>query len=131
MSCRFIAAGDVSGVSADGGRARAERWKFSTLTIASHEDARPLMTSSCMPDAARTRYLLDLLSQVPDPRKKRGRRHALAGLLATGIVAVIAGSKSFAAIGQWAGDAGPDVLAALGADRGAADESTYRRAGQR
>jgi predicted transposase YbfD/YdcC len=81
-----------------------------------------------MPDAARTRYLLDLLSQVPDPRKRRGRRHALAGLLAVGIAAVIAGSKSFAAIGQWAGDAGPDVLTALGAARGPADESTYRRA---
>jgi predicted transposase YbfD/YdcC len=81
-----------------------------------------------MPDAARTRYLLDLLAQVPDPRKRRGRRHALAGLLAVGIAAVIAGSKSFAAIGQWAGDAGPDVLAALGAARGPANESTYRRA---
>lgn len=41
---------------------------------------------------------------------------------------MIAGSRSFAAIGQWAGDAGPDVMAALGADRGPADESTYRRA---
>jgi predicted transposase YbfD/YdcC len=81
-----------------------------------------------MPDAARTRYLLDLLAQLPDPRKRRGRRHVLAGLLAVGIAAVIAGSKSFAAIGQWASDAGPDVLAALGADRGPADESTYRRA---
>ena len=50
------------------------------------------------------------------------------GLLAAGIAAVIAGSKSFAAIGQWAGDAGPDVLAALGAERGPAEESTYRRA---
>ena len=45
-----------------------------------------------------------------------------------GIAAVIAGSKSFAAIGQWAGDAGPDVLAGLGAMRGAAEESTFRRA---
>jgi predicted transposase YbfD/YdcC len=98
------------------------------LTIGCHEDSRPLMTSSSMPDAARSRYLLDLLSQVPDPRKKRGRRHALAGLLAAGIAAVIAGSRSFAAIGQWAADAGPDVLAALGADRGPANESTYRRA---
>src|SRR4029077_20496686 len=37
-------------------------------------------------------------------------------------------SRSFAAIGQWAGDAGPDVLAVLGAERGPAEESTYRRA---
>jgi predicted transposase YbfD/YdcC len=65
--------------------------------------------------AARSQYLLDLLAQVPDPRKRRGRRHALAGLLAVGIVAVIAGSRSFAAIGQWAADAGPEVLAVLGA----------------
>jgi hypothetical protein len=86
------------------------------------------MTSSSVTGAARIRYLLDLLSQLPDPRKRRGRRHALAGLLAVGIAAVIAGSRSFAAIGQWAADAGPDVLAALGADRGPAGESTYRRA---
>jgi hypothetical protein len=88
----------------------------------------PLTTSSPITDAARIRYLLDLLAQVPDPRKRRGRRHPLAGLLAVGIAAVIAGSRSFAAIGQWAADAGPDVLAALGADRGPAEESTYRRA---
>ncbi|HEU5388469.1 MAG TPA: ISAs1 family transposase, partial [Streptosporangiaceae bacterium] len=85
------------------------------------------MTSSPI-TAARSQYLLDLLAQVPDPRKKRGRRHALAGLLAMGIAAVIAGSRSFAAIGQWAADAGPEVLAALGAARGPAEESTFRRA---
>jgi predicted transposase YbfD/YdcC len=85
------------------------------------------MTSSPIA-AACSQYLLDLLAQVPDPRKRRGRRHALAGLLAVGIAAVIAGSRSFAAIGQWAADAGPEVLAALGAVRGAAEESTYRRA---
>jgi hypothetical protein len=83
------------------------------------------MTSSSIP-AARSQYLLDLLAQVPDPRKRRGRRHPLAGLLAVGIAAVIAGSKSFAAIGQWAADAGTDVLAGLGAARGPAEESTFR-----
>jgi hypothetical protein len=77
---------------------------------------------------ARSQYLLDLLAQIPDPRKRRGRRHPLAGLLAVGIAAVIAGSKSFAAIGQWAADAGAGVLAGLGAARGPAEESTFRRA---
>jgi predicted transposase YbfD/YdcC len=85
------------------------------------------MTSSPIP-AARSQYLLDLLAQVPDPRKRRGRRHSLTGLLSVGIAAVIAGSRSFAAIGQWAGDAGPEVLAVLGAARGPAEESTFRRA---
>jgi predicted transposase YbfD/YdcC len=85
------------------------------------------MPSSPIPDA-RCHYLLDLLAQVPDPRKRKGRRHSLAGLLAVGITAVVAGSRSFAAIGQWAADAGPDVLTALGAVRGPAEESTFRRA---
>jgi predicted transposase YbfD/YdcC len=85
------------------------------------------MTSSPIP-AAHSQRLLDLLSQVPDPRKRRGRRHPLAGLLAVGVAAVIAGSRSFAAIGQWAADAGPVVLAGLGAARGPAEESTFRRA---
>ena len=84
------------------------------------------MPSSPNP-AARSQYLLDLLAQVPDPRKRRGRRHALAGLLATGVAAVIAGARSFAAIGQWAADAGPEVLAGLGTVRGPAEESTFRR----
>ena len=85
------------------------------------------MTSSSM-TAARSQYLLDLLAQVPDPRKRRGRRHALAGLLAVGIASVIAGSRSFAAIGQWAADASPAALAGLGATRGPAEESTFQRA---
>ncbi|HEX7162785.1 MAG TPA: ISAs1 family transposase, partial [Trebonia sp.] len=127
MTCDVATADDSSGVPAGGGRARAERWKFFTLTIACHEGHRPPMTSSPMA-AARCQHLLGLLAQVPDPRDKRGRRHALAGLLAVGIAAVIAGSRSFAAIGQRAGDAGPGVLAALGAERGPAEESTYRRA---
>src|SRR6266699_1327313 len=109
------------------GRVRAERWKFSRSPSPATRDTRPPMTSSPIP-AARSQYLLDLLAQVPDPRKRRGRRHALAGLLAVGIAAVIAGSRSFAAIGQWAADAGQDVLAVLGADRGPAEESTFRRA---
>src|SRR5437763_5559899 len=109
------------------GRARAERWKFLRYPSSAARAARPPMTSSPVP-AARSQYLLDLLARVPDPRKRRGRRHALAGLLATGIAAVAAGARSFAAIGQWAADAGPEVLAGLGAARGPAEESTFRRA---
>ena len=109
------------------GRARAERWKFLRSPSSAARDARPPMTSSPIP-AARSQYLLNLLAQVPDPRRRRGRRHSLAGLLAIGIAAVIAGSRSFAAIGQWAADAGPEVLAVLAAARGPAEEFTFRRA---
>ena len=85
------------------------------------------MPSSSLTAAARSQYLLDLLAQLPDPRKRRGRRHWLAGLLAAGIAAVTAGSRSFAAIGQWAADTGAAVLARLGAVRGPTEESTFRR----
>src|SRR5690348_15633564 len=111
----------------EAGGAGAERWRCSRSPSPAAGDARPPMPSSPIP-AARCHYLLDLLAQVPDPRKRRGRRHPLAGLLAVGIAAVIAGSRSFAAIGQWAADAGPEALAVLGAERGPAEESTYRRA---
>jgi hypothetical protein len=80
------------------GEARAERWKFSRSPSPAPRDTRPPMTSSPIA-AAPSQYLLDPLAQVPDPRKRRGRRHPLAGLLAVGIAAVIAGSRSFAAIG--------------------------------
>jgi hypothetical protein len=114
-------------VSGAAGRVRAERWKFLRSPSSATRDARPPMTSSPIP-AARCHYLLDLLAQVPDPRKRCGRRHPLAGLLTTGIAAVIAGSRSFAAIGQQSADAGPEVLTPLGAVRGPAEESTFRRA---
>ena len=68
----------------EAGGARAERWKFSHSPSSAPKDSRPLMTSSFMPAAARVRYLPGLLSQVPDPRKRRGRRHALAGCWPTG-----------------------------------------------
>ena len=81
-----------------------------TLALSAPRDSRPLMTSSSMTAAARSQYLLDLLAQVPDPRKRRGRRHSLGGLLAVGVAAVIAGSRSFAAVGQWAADAATDEV---------------------
>jgi predicted ester cyclase len=104
------------------GRVGAERWEF--LRSPSSAEGRPPADDIFAFGAARSQYLLDLLAQVPDSRKRRGRRHSLA----VGIAAVIAGSRSFAAIGQWAADAGPEALAVLGAASGPADESTFRRA---
>jgi predicted transposase YbfD/YdcC len=61
--------------------------------------------------------LLDDLAQLTDPRKRRGRRHALTAVLAVAVAAVLAGAKSLAAIGEWAADAPQPVLAALGVRR--------------
>jgi hypothetical protein len=78
--------------------------------------------------------LLAQLAMVPDFRDRRGRRHALVTALAVAVCAVLAGAKSLTAIGEWAADAPPDVLVALGirADPWsgsvrAPDEATLRR----
>jgi len=70
--------------------------------------------------------LVALLRRVPDPRDPRGVRHALPGLLAVGVAAVLAGARSFAAIGEWASETPAELLAELGASR--PSESAIRRA---
>lgn len=69
--------------------------------------------------------LLTVLGSVPDPRDRRGVRHSLPRLLSTGIAAVVAGARSFAAIGEYAAaqardDADPWLVRTP-------DESTFRR----
>src|SRR3954447_12767845 len=39
---------------------------------------------------------------VPDPRHRRGRRHSLQSVLLIAVCAVLAGARSYAAIGHWA-----------------------------
>jgi predicted transposase YbfD/YdcC len=69
-----------------------------------------------------------VLRQVPDPRARRGIRHALPGIVAVALAAVVAGSRSFAAIGQWAGELTGEQLAELGLSRSTApDASTFRK----
>jgi hypothetical protein len=58
--------------------------------------------------------LLEVLAQVADPRKRRGRRLALAFTLAVAVVCVLAGARSFREIGDQAADLPQDMLAALG-----------------
>lgn len=58
--------------------------------------------------------LLDHLRLIPDPRDPRGIRHALASVLAIAATAVLAGARSFTAIGEWIADAPAQVMTALG-----------------
>ena len=58
--------------------------------------------------------LLEALAQVADPRRRRGRRFALAFTLAVAVVCVLAGARSFREIGDQAADLPQDMLAALG-----------------
>lgn len=44
--------------------------------------------------------LTERLTALPDPRDRRGRRHALTAVLLTAACAVLAGARSYFAIGQ-------------------------------
>jgi ribosomal protein L12E/L44/L45/RPP1/RPP2 len=70
------------------------------------------------------------LRRVPDPRKRRGLRHQISVILMIAGCAVMAGARSFAAIGEWAGYASDQLLAVLVVGV-APSESTIRRTLQR
>ncbi len=53
--------------------------------------------------------LLQALAAVPDPRKRRGRRHSLQSVLFLALSAILAGARSYAAIADWAAVAAPEV----------------------
>jgi predicted transposase YbfD/YdcC len=71
------------------------------------DHGRPLALRECP-------GLLERLAMIPDPRDRRGLRHTLASVLAISAAAVLAGARSVTAIAEWAADAPPPVLAALG-----------------
>ncbi len=51
------------------------------------------------------------MSQIPDPRDRRGVRYGLVPVL---VCATLAGARSYSTIAEWAGDALPELRAALG-----------------
>lgn len=67
--------------------------------------------------------LLQALAAVPDPRQRRGRRHSLQSILLVAVCAVLAGARSYAAIGDWAAAARP----AVGVCGTPAHAATFRR----
>ena len=67
--------------------------------------------------------LLAALRGVPDPRRRRGRRHGLQSVLLLALGAVMAGARSWAGIAQWAATA-DHALAVCGPTPSA---STFRR----
>jgi DDE family transposase len=57
-------------------------------------DERDLLAPGCP-------SLAGFLARVLDPRHPRGVRHSLTSLLLAAVAAVLAGARSFAAIGEW------------------------------
>src|SRR5947209_20100590 len=67
--------------------------------------------------------LIQVLKAIPDPRRRRGRRHGLQSVLLLALQAVMAGAASWVAIAQWAATA-PQALGVCGP---APSASTLRR----
>ena len=61
-----------------------------------------------------SRHLLDILAEVPDSRNNRGKRHPLSALLGLAVIAMMCGSRSYAAIAQWGRTYHADLPKALG-----------------
>ncbi|MDR0417247.1 MAG: transposase family protein [Propionibacteriaceae bacterium] len=68
-----------------------------------------------------------LFAELPDPRKPRGKRHLIAVVLSVALAAVLAGARSYAAIGQWAREAGPRAAGPLGWPERLPEASAVRR----
>lgn len=73
--------------------------------------------------------LFELLSDIRDPRKARGIRHKLQCILGLAVCAVLAGARSFTAMGEWAAEQSRETLVRMGSSRGKPpNERTFRRA---
>lgn len=65
------------------------------------------MSASCRP-------LIEVLAEIPDFRKNRGKRHPLSSILALACVAMLCGYKSYSAIAEWGRNYGHRLVKALG-----------------
>jgi len=57
--------------------------------------------------------LIEVLSAITDPRRRRGIRHPFESVLALAVMATLSGMRSYEAIAEWAGDVSKDLLREL------------------
>jgi predicted transposase YbfD/YdcC len=58
--------------------------------------------------------LIEILVEMPDFRKSRGKRHPLAAILALACAATLCGARSYSAMADWGRNYGRDLTQALG-----------------
>ncbi len=68
-----------------------------------------------------------VLSVLPGPRRRQGRRFTLEAVLGLALAAVIAGARSYRQIAEWVGDLDEHVRRRFGGGRGAPSAATIRR----
>lgn len=64
------------------------------------------------------RPLIEVLAQVPDFRKSRGKRHSLTAILTLACAAMLCGYKSYGAIAEWGHLYGAELARKLGFNEG-------------
>jgi hypothetical protein len=60
------------------------------------------------------RPIVEILAEIPDFRKDKGKRHPLPAILALVCVAMMCGAKSYSAIADWGRNHGKEISKALG-----------------
>jgi hypothetical protein len=70
---------------------------------------------------------VQVLSVLPDPRRRQGRRFDLAGVLGLAVAAAVAGARSYRAVAEWVCDLHARVLGWFGVGRGAPSLAKIRR----
>ena len=87
----------------------------------------PVTGAHVEPAVLHAATIVQLMSKVPDPRHRRGRRHRLAVVLVIAVAAVTAGARSLTGIGEWARDVGADLLDQVHLTGTVPSEATIRR----
>jgi hypothetical protein len=77
--------------------------------------------------AAPRRDLREYLAQVPDPRGRKGKRHAFTATLTAVVCAMLQGCRGYEAIAQWLEEQPLDFLWTLGFTRRPPKETGVRR----
>ena len=68
-------------------------------------------------ESARAGNLLAYLSQVPDPRGRKGRRHSLSAMLTAVVCGLLCGAREYAGIVEWLHDLEVDIWHLMGLTR--------------
>lgn len=76
--------------------------------------------------SARAGSLLTYLSQVPDPRGRKGRRHPLAAMLAAVVCGLLSGARGYESLVEWLHDLPVDFWHFLGFTRQPPKKDAFR-----
>jgi len=63
---------------------------------------------------AQVRPLVEILAEIPDFRKEKGKRHPLSAILDLACVAMMCGAKGYTAMAEWGRNYGEEFSKAFG-----------------